>query len=492
MSRLLIRGGNRLQGEVTIQGAKNSVLPILAATILTGGSVELRRCPRLRDVEASIRILQALGCKAGWRGDVLEVDTAGMTGSDVPDALMREMRSSVIFLGAILARCGEASLTSPGGCELGPRPIDLHLSGLRALGAEIDDTGGALHCKAAKLTGREIVLGFPSVGATENLMLAACGAEGVTVLSNAAREPEIEDLQGFLNTCGAEITGAGTSTVVIRGGRPLHGGTYTILPDRIAAATYLCGAASAGGEVFLRDAREEHLSAVTAVLREAGCDVTGGSAGIVCRRTGRLTAPRPIRTAPYPGFPTDAQAILMAALLRCLRRQYAPEMPVEQLRAIGLTVGSDMPFCVSGGTALAEGRGERLTALPALPDCWIVLCKPEFGIPTPALFTLADAGTPKNRPDIDGMIRALSAGDLGGVAARLCNVFEEFLPEEYHEVFHIKNRLLELGALNAAMSGSGPTVFGIFREETAAKAAETALKQCYPQTYLAKPVGKLV
>ena len=173
----------------------------------------------------------------------------------------------------------------------------------------------------------------------------------------------------------------------------------------------------------------------------------------------------------------------VAALLRCLRRQYAPEMPVEQLRAIGLTVGSDMPFCVSGGTALAEGRGERLTALPALPDCWIVLCKPEFGIPTPALFTLADAGTPKNRPDIDGMIRALSAEDLGGVAARLCNVFE---------VFHIKNRLLELGALNAAMSGSGPTVFGIFREKTAAKAALTALKQRYPQTYLEKPVGKLV
>ena len=316
MSRLLIRGGNRLQGEVTIQGAKNSVLPILAATILTGGSVVLRRCPRLRDVEASIRILQALGCKAGWRGDVLEVDTAGMTGCDVPDALMREMRSSVIFLGAILARCGEASLTSPGGCELGPRPIDLHLSGLRALGAEIDDTGGTLHCKAAKLTGREIVLGFPSVGATENLMLAACGAEGVTVLSNAAREPEIEDLQGFLNTCGAVITGAGTSTVVIRGGRPLHGGTYTILPDRIAAATYLCGAASAGGEVFLRDAREEHLSAVTAVLREAGCDVQSGAESIRLRRDGPLQGVRPVRTAPYPGFPTDAQAPLMAALTR--------------------------------------------------------------------------------------------------------------------------------------------------------------------------------
>ena len=182
----------------------------------------------------------------------------------------------------------------------------------------------------------------------------------------------------------------------------------------------------------------------------------------------------------------------VAAVLRCLRTLYAPDLPRQALEEIGLAVGSDVPFCVSGGTALAEGRGERLTALPALPDCWIVLCKPEFGIPTPALFTLADAGTPKNRPDIDGMIRALSAEDLNGVAARLCNVFEEFLPEEYHEVFHIKNRLLELGALNAAMSGSGPTVFGIFREKTAAKAAETALKQCYPQTYLAKPVGELV
>ena len=316
MSRLLIRGGNRLQGEVTIQGAKNSVLPILAATILTGGSVVLRRCPRLRDVEASIRILQALGCKAGWRGDVLEVDTAGMTGCDVPDALMREMRSSVIFLGAILARCGEASLTSPGGCELGPRPIDLHLSGLRALGAEIDDTGGTLHCKAAKLTGREIVLGFPSVGATENLMLAACGAEGVTVLSNAAREPEIEDLQGFLNTCGAEITGAGTSTVVIRGGRPLHGGTYTILPDRIAAATYLAAAAASGGDIFLRDIEYRHLSTVTGVLRQAGCGLVCRDDGIRLTSDGHLRAVSPIRTAPYPGFPTDAQAVLMASLLR--------------------------------------------------------------------------------------------------------------------------------------------------------------------------------
>ena len=268
MSRLLIRGGNRLQGEVTIQGAKNSVLPILAATILTGGSVELRRCPRLRDVEASIRILQALGCKAGWRGDVLEVDTAGMSGCDVPDALMREMRSSVIFLGAILARCGQADLSYPGGCELGPRPIDLHLAGLRDLGAEIREEGGFLHCRADRLRGREVVLRMPSVGATENLMLAACGAEGVTVISNAAREPEVVDLQNFLNACGARVSGAGSS---IEGGQDLHGCTYRVMPDRIAAATYLCAAASAGGDIYLRGAEEGHLSTVTAALREAGC-----------------------------------------------------------------------------------------------------------------------------------------------------------------------------------------------------------------------------
>ena len=182
----------------------------------------------------------------------------------------------------------------------------------------------------------------------------------------------------------------------------------------------------------------------------------------------------------------------VAALLRCLRRRYAPEMPVEQLRTIGLTVGSDMPFCVSGGTALAEGRGERLTALSGLPDCWILLCKPDFGIPTPTLFALADGGPPKRRPDIDGMIQALEQGSLEGVASRLCNVFEELLPEEYHEVFRIKERILELGALNAAMSGSGPTMFGIFLEEAAARAAADTLKRHYSQTYLAKSVGTLV
>lgn len=317
MSHFVIKGGARLRGEAGIQGAKNSVLPILAATLLTADQVELRGCPRLRDVDASIHILRDLGCTARWEGeDTLLVDTRDLNGCAVSDRLCREMRSSAIFLGAVLARCGQVEMSYPGGCELGPRPIDLHLSGLRDLGADIDDAGGVLHCKARRLQGREIVLSLPSVGATENLMLAACGASGVTTVANAAREPEIVDLQNFLNACGARISGAGTSIVSIEGGRPLHGCTYTVMPDRIVAATYLCGLAAAGGEIFLRGAKEEHLSTVTAVLREAGCSVLSGKDGIACSRGGRLTAVRPVRTAPYPGFPTDAQALLMAALLR--------------------------------------------------------------------------------------------------------------------------------------------------------------------------------
>lgn len=314
MRELWIRGGTPLAGETSIQGAKNSVLPILAAAILTGDVVELQNCPHLRDVDCAIRILEALGCAVSWRGDTLVVDSSALDQPSVSDQLMREMRSSAVFLGPLLARCGQAELSYPGGCELGPRPIDLHLSGLRQLGAEIREQGGRLCCQAKRLAGTELLLSIPSVGATENLMLAACGAEGVTVLSNAAREPEIQDLQNFLNACGAEVRGAGSSTITIRGGRALHGTTYTCMPDRIVTATYLCGCAAAGGLIFLRNAREEQLATVTAVLRQAGCDICADSAGIACRCEHRLKSVPPIRTAPYPGFPTDAQAVVMAAL----------------------------------------------------------------------------------------------------------------------------------------------------------------------------------
>ncbi len=316
MSQLLVRGGEPLNGEVTIQGAKNSVLPILAATVLTGDRVVLRGCPRLRDVDASIRILQSLGCRAQWEGDALTVDTAALNRCEISDILMREMRSSAIFLGAVLARLGRADISYPGGCELGPRPIDLHLSGLRDLGADIREEGGILHCTASRLAGRELMLSLPSVGATENLMLAACGAEGTTVISNAAREPEIVDLQDFLNACGAEVSGAGSTSVTIRGGRPLHGCEFRCMPDRIVAATYLCACASAGGDIYLRGARERHLATVADALRQAGCTVSADGEGIACRCRRRLRAVRPVRTAPYPGFPTDAQAVLMAAMLK--------------------------------------------------------------------------------------------------------------------------------------------------------------------------------
>lgn len=316
MSHIVIQGGRRLEGALTVQGAKNSVLPILAATILHPGRSVLLGCPHLSDVEASIRILRHLGCKADWEGEELVVDASTLDRWDVPDHLMREMRSSVVFLGAILARMGWAELSHPGGCELGPRPIDLHLAALRQLGAQLREESGCLRCTAQHMAGREVVLSLPSVGATENAMLAACGAEGETILVNAAREPEIVDLQEFLCGMGCHVRGAGSSTICIQGRQATHDVTHTIMPDRIVAATYLAAVAAAGGEVELHRVSPGHLSTVTSALHAAGCQISGGEGQVALRSEGRLHSIGAVRTAPYPGFPTDAQAILMAALLR--------------------------------------------------------------------------------------------------------------------------------------------------------------------------------
>ena len=316
MGSITIEGGHRLSGETVVQGAKNSVLPVLAATLLCGGACRIRRCPRLSDVDAAADILRYLGCRADWEDGDLLVDSSVLTRCDIPQTLMRRMRSSVIFLGAILARCGWAELSYPGGCELGPRPIDLHLAALRTLGASIEESGGKLYCQGRHLKGGQIVLAIPSVGATENAMLAACGAEGETVICNAAREPEIADLQDFLCAMGAEVRGAGGSVITVTPRRELHGCVHRVIPDRIVAATYLCAAAAAGGEVTLRNTEHRHLAAVTTVLDQAGCGVRCGEGYIQLVRMGPLRAVPPVRTAPYPGFPTDCQAILMAALLR--------------------------------------------------------------------------------------------------------------------------------------------------------------------------------
>lgn len=317
MSAYLVEGGNRLQGTARVHGAKNSVLPILAATILCPGESVVHNCPDLSDVRASIAILEHLGCRVERAGDTVTVDASALTGRDVPDALMREMRSSVIFLGAILARLGEAIMSFPGGCELGPRPIDLHLAAIRSLGAQVREQGGELHCSAAGgLAGCEITFSIPSVGATENAMLCACGAEGVTVICNAAREPEIVDLQAFLRALGADVRGAGTSVITVRGKKPLRGGEHTVMPDRIVAATLLTAVAAAGGEAELLGTDYRQLSTVTAALTEAGCRIRSGSDSIHICREAPLRGVRPIRTAPYPGFPTDAQPPVMAALCR--------------------------------------------------------------------------------------------------------------------------------------------------------------------------------
>ena len=260
MSIWHIYGGNRMTGSTQVQGAKNAVLPIMAASVLAGSETVLHNVPDLKDVTITLRILRHLGCTAERDGDTVRIDSRGMNRDFIPHDLMRELRSSVIFLGAILTRFGTASLSMPGGCELGPRPVNLHLDALRALGAEVTERGGDIVCCAHDLKGRRILLPFPSVGATENAMLAACGAEGDTVICNAAREPEIADLQEFLCAMGAQVRGAGGSVITVSPGHALHGCAHRVIPDRIVTATYLCAAAAAGGDITLRNTEHRQLA----------------------------------------------------------------------------------------------------------------------------------------------------------------------------------------------------------------------------------------
>ncbi|MGM9639353.1 MAG: UDP-N-acetylglucosamine 1-carboxyvinyltransferase [Butyricicoccaceae bacterium] len=360
MRLLKIRGGRPLEGTVEINGAKNSVLPILAATLINGGVNVLHNCPDLRDVASAIQILEHLGCKVSREGKTVIVDSSVVDRCDVPDRLMREMRSSVIFLGPIIARCGEALLHTPGGCELGPRPIDLHLDALTRLGVSIRREGGAIRCKAGDMRGRDILLAFPSVGATENIMLAATACRGVTRIINAAREPEIEDLQQFLRKTGAACRGAGESEITVTGGPTAFDTEHRIMPDRIEAATYLCAAAAAGGDLTLRNCQPAHFGTVIEKLSDGGAEITARGRTVRIRARERLRAMPLVRTMPYPGFPTDGQSQLMAAACTSAGTTVFQESIFEnRYRHVGELERMGARIRVSGRIAVVDGV-ERL------------------------------------------------------------------------------------------------------------------------------------
>ncbi len=309
MSAFVINGGRRISGNLRVQGSKNSVLPILAATFLVCGKSVIHNCPLLSDTNSTVKILKSLGCNVVREGNSIIVDSSTAQNFEIPEDLMREMRSSVVFLGAIVARMNKAVISSPGGCEIGLRPIDLHLYAMKQLGISVDDDYGKLVCCVPeKLKGNKITFSFPSVGATENAVLASVTACGTTTIVNAAREPEIIDLCNFLNKCGASIKGAGESVITIEGVEKLQPCEYSVICDRIVAATYLLAGAVTGGDISLENTNPVHLQAVLPLLEESGCTVNVRCKTIRLKAPVRVNRIDKIITQPYPGFPTDAQA----------------------------------------------------------------------------------------------------------------------------------------------------------------------------------------
>ena len=364
MEQLVIHGGNPLRGRVKIGGAKNAVLPIIAAALLgSRGASVLDDVPALEDVYTISSVLRSLGVKADYAAKEhrLTIDASKIATVSAPYELVRKMRASFLIMGPLLAREGRAEISLPGGCAIGTRPIDLHLKGFEALGAQIEITQGAIHASAPHgLKGARIYFDFPSVGATENVMMAASCAEGQTILENPALEPEIVDLANYLNVMGAHIRGAGTNRIKIDGVPGLMAADYTIIPDRIEAGTYMVAAAMTGGDVFIENAISEHLKPVVAKLQEAGAEIEEDIAGIRVRANGRMKA-IDLKTMPYPGFPTDMQAQFMALLAVAEGTSVVTEtvfenrfMHVEELQRMGAQIRVD------GRTATVEG-GRTLT-----------------------------------------------------------------------------------------------------------------------------------
>lgn len=356
MEKLIIHGGTRLQGTVKISGAKNAVLPIIAAALLGQSPSLLEDVPDLEDVRTISEVLSQLGVKVRNENHTLWIDSSVITKCEAPYELVRKMRASFLIMGPLLARCGRAKISLPGGCAIGTRPIDLHLKGFEALGAQIEIGHGYIEAKAPNgLKGARIYLDFPSVGATENIIMAASMAQGQTILENPAHEPEIIDLANYLNMMGASIRGAGTNVIKIEGVGRLEGKNYTIIPDRIEAGTYMVAAAMTAGDVYIENAISEHLKPVIAKLKEAGVGIIEDVNGIRVKSNGQLKAVD-IKTLPYPGFPTDMQAQFMAMAAVSEGASVVSEtvfenrfMHVDELKRMGANIK------IEGRSAVVEG-----------------------------------------------------------------------------------------------------------------------------------------
>jgi UDP-N-acetylglucosamine 1-carboxyvinyltransferase len=365
MDRIIITGGTPLRGEVQISGAKNAALPILASTILGGGECVITNVPRVVDVVTMGKLLGILGAKVQYEGNRAVINAAVITSTQAPYDLVKTMRASVLVLGPLLARWGEATVSMPGGCAIGSRPVNLHLAGLAKMGAEVSMERGYIRAKAKRLTGAQIYCDTPTVTGTENLMMAASLAQGTTVIENAAKEPEIVDLANFLVKRGARIEGAGSDVLTIEGVRELHGSDHDVIPDRIEAGTYLVAGAITRGAVTLNRCRPNHLDALLLKLREAGVEMQVEKERIHLNAVSRLKG-IDIRTLPYPGFPTDMQAQMVALMTAAEGTSVITEtvfesrfMHVEELRRMGAEIK------VEGNRAVVTGP-TRLTGAPVM------------------------------------------------------------------------------------------------------------------------------
>jgi UDP-N-acetylglucosamine 1-carboxyvinyltransferase len=362
MDKLLIQGGNRLHGDITISGAKNAALPILCAGLLTAGDLELTNVPHLHDVATMLKLLKETGLQVKQDGDAVTLNGAAIDKLEAPYELVKTMRASILVLGPLLARFGEAKVSLPGGCAIGSRPVDQHIKGLQALGAEITIDAGYIYAKCAKLKGARIVTDMITVTGTENLLMAATLAEGETILENAAREPEVTDLANLLVAMGAKIEGIGTDRLVIQGVAELHGAKHAVISDRIEAATFLCAVAATGGDITIRNTRVDIMDAALDKLREVGLKMTIGDDWIRARMDQR---PEPVtfRTTEYPGFPTDMQAQFMAVNTIASGPSRVTEtifenrfMHVQEMNRLGASIETD------GNTAFIKGVAQLVGA----------------------------------------------------------------------------------------------------------------------------------